>query len=105
MKRALLFLTVIACEAPPPECAPRGGTYEICSDDAVWQCPDGPADVIAFNLAQDEACNEEADPVACLLESEYQYVEMTLSADCAAGGQICTEDPMVTPSIAVCEDP
>lgn len=105
MKKILLCLAFAGCSNPPPECAPRGEVYEICSDDGVWECPAGPADVVAFNVGVDEACNDEADPVTCILEAEYHYVEMTLTADCGAGDQVCVEDPAPSSNVATCQDP
>lgn len=105
MKKILLFLAFAGCSNPAPQCAPRGEAYEVCSDDGVWECPAGPADVVAFNVAVDDACNLEDDPVQCILDAEYEYVDMTLTADCGAGAQVCVEDPLADPKVATCQDP
>ncbi len=106
MKPLLFVLALAGCSNPPPECAPRGEAYVICSDDQVWECPAGPADVVAFNVGVDEDCNGQADPMTCLLEAEYQFIEMTLQIDCAGADQVCVEDSGGTgPSTATCEDP
>ena len=102
---ALPLLALFGCENPPPECAPRGEVYTVCSDDKSWMCPDGPADVVAANVATDEACNGEADPVQCILDAEYQYVEMTLNEDCPAAGQVCVESTPPDAQAGTCEDP
>lgn len=102
---AVPFLALFACNNPAPECAPRGEVYTVCSDDQVWTCPDGPADVVAANLATDEACNDEADPVQCIFDAEYQFVAMTLSEDCAGAGQVCVESTPPAPQAGTCEEP
>lgn len=90
------------CANPPPECAPRGESFTICADEAVWTCPVGDADVVAFNEKVDADCQTTADPIQCIVDAEYKNVEMTLAADCGAGGEVCVES-MSTPSSASCE--
>lgn len=105
MRYLLVALALAGCSTPPPTCAPQGDTYDICSNDRAWTCPDGDADVIAFNLAVTDACQQEDDPVQCILDAEYEYVEMALKIDCKAGGQVCVEDVFAEPRVATCEDP
>ena len=85
--------TLAACANPPPRCAPRGDTYTICSDQDVWECPTGPADVVAFNKSLDEQCNQQADPVKCVLDADYnlymdeqQRINLELMRELAARG-------------------
>jgi hypothetical protein len=101
----VVLLALGGCDNPPPECAPRGEEYEICSADQVWTCPAGPQDVVDFNASVDEACQQEDDPVQCVLDAEYQMVEMTLAIDCPGDDQICVEDHFADPPVASCEDP
>lgn len=97
--------TLAACANPPPRCAPRGDTYTICSDQDVWECPTGPADVVAFNKNLDEQCNQQADPVKCVLDADYKMIEMTLKADCDAGGMVCVASSGPGAKAASCQMP
>lgn len=95
-------LLSLGCTNPPPQCATRGDAYSVCSENEVWQCPTGPADVVAFNLSVDAACDMEDDPVQCILDAEYRYVDMTFRESC--GDQVCVEDRGAGRLSATCED-
>jgi hypothetical protein len=101
----LLVIVVAGCKNPSPQCAPRGEPYRVCSADQVWSCPEGDADTVAANQAIDEACQTADDPVQCVLDGDYEYIDMTLAEDCPGGGQVCTEDPFADPPVATCDDP
>ncbi|MFO0616263.1 MAG: hypothetical protein U0414_26955 [Polyangiaceae bacterium] len=88
----LLGLSAPGCGSPAPTCAPKGQPYVVCSDDAVWTCPEGDAATVAANQKIDADCMATADPTTCFLQADYQMVDMTLAEDCAAAGKTCVED-------------
>lgn len=109
MPRLLTGLALVvvgsACGTPSPTCAPRGESYTVCSNADVWECPAGPADVVAFNQGVDEQCNRQPDPVRCVLDAEYRMIDMTLKADCDAGGQVCVASTGPGAKSASCQMP
>lgn len=93
------------CSDPPPQCAARGESYQVCSGDQIWTCPEGDAETVDYNLKIDEECNKQADPTECILNAEYKMIEMTPSTDCAAADEVCIEDVSAAGQSASCEKP
>ncbi len=96
-------LGALACNTDPA-CAPGEDSYRICSHDEVWECPVGTAAQLAEKQRVEDECNQQPDPIQCLLETEREMFPMTLIADCKGGGQICVETVTVTVHTATCED-
>jgi len=88
----MLHFVLTGCASPPPTCSATETAYDICSDDQIWECTVASDEELAENQALIDACAESADPDACLMGLEFEQLETELKADCAAAGQVCSED-------------
>lgn len=83
------FLALSACGAPPPTCSATSSAYTVCSDEQVWECQVGTQAQLDAKRAIETACQQQADPVKCLLDAKFEMFPMKLVANCKAGGQVC----------------
>jgi hypothetical protein len=77
----LALATSAGCDSPPPTCSPTDNEYDICSENRVYTCPVATEEQFAAG----------------------EMIETDLKADCAAAGQVCSEDILEGPP--ECSDP
>ncbi len=102
---AAAALALAACGDPPPTCAATDSAYSVCSDDQVWECQVATQAQIDAKKAIDAACQQQADPVKCMLDAKYEMFPMKLKANCKAGGQVCVATTPPAARTASCKVP
>ena len=93
----LLSLLMTSCTSPPPTCSATDTAYDICSANQIWECPVASDDALAEKQTLIDECDASSDPPSCIAGLEFEMFETELAEDCAAAGQVCSEDPFDGP--------
>jgi len=93
----LLSLVLTSCASPPPTCSATDIAYDICSANQIWECPVASDDALAEKQALIDECDASSDPASCHAGLEFEMFEAELKEDCAAAGQICSENLLEGP--------